>query len=89
MDKAQGIYMWLMYNTIPAVHSNLHKQGHIETTYVLTVSHFFPYKEQPDSETSDITGTKEMSGEDDPSDLHVLAPEEIVRNCIFVNACNV
>ena len=40
-DKAQGIYMWLMYNTIPAVHSNLHKQGHIETTYVLTVSHYF------------------------------------------------
>ena len=41
VDKAQGIYMWLMYNTIPAVHSNLHKQGHIETTYVLTVSHYF------------------------------------------------
>ena len=30
-----------------------------------------------------------MSGEDDASDLHVLVPEEIVRNCIFVNACNV
>ena len=40
-NKAQGIYMWLMYNTIPPVHSNLHKQGHIETTYVLTVSHYF------------------------------------------------
>ena len=36
-DKAQGIYMWLMYNTIPPAHSNLHKQGHIETKYVLTV----------------------------------------------------
>ena len=42
----------------------------------------FPYKEQPDSETSDIMGTNETSGEDDPSDLHVLAPEEIVRNYI-------
>ena len=40
-DKAQGIYMWLMYNTIPPVHFNLHKQGHIETKYVLTVSHYF------------------------------------------------
>ena len=81
--------MWLMYNTIPPVHFNLHKQGHIETKYMLTVSHYF-FPTRSNLILKQVTmGTNEMSGEDDPSNLHVLALEEIVRNCIIVNACNV